>query len=116
MIDFGKGLAVTHLVLDAAALRSRVIMHNIANQNTPGFKRYTVSFEDQLRKAHAHGDDVRTVHPRVSRDNSGPHGENNVSAMQELAALEKVKLIHEMFARRAGGYFSHLKKAIVGHG
>lgn len=37
--------------LDTAALRQRTIAHNIANVNTPGFKRSEVSFEDQLRQA-----------------------------------------------------------------
>ncbi|MDN5362880.1 MAG: flagellar basal-body rod protein FlgB [Moorella sp. (in: firmicutes)] len=37
--------------LDAATLRQRTIAHNIANVNTPGFKRYEVSFEGQLRQA-----------------------------------------------------------------
>lgn len=37
--------------LDAAALRQRVIAHNLANLNTPGFKRSYVSFEDNLKSA-----------------------------------------------------------------
>ena len=114
MIDFDKGVAFSASVLDAAALRTRVILHNIANQNTPGFKRYAVTFEDELRSVQQQDGDVSKVHPRVVRDRSGPRGENNVSVMQEMAALEKVKLIHDFFARRTGGYFSHLNKAIAG--
>ena len=114
MIDFGKGLGVTHRVLDAVAVRTRVILHNIANQNTPGYKRYTVSFEDNLREAHLAGAEGRNVHPVVTRDSSGPPGENNVSVMHELALLEKVKLLHDIFSRRAGGYFKHMNKAIYG--
>jgi flagellar basal-body rod protein FlgB len=34
--------------LDAAALRQRVIAHNIANINTKGFKRSDVVFEEKL--------------------------------------------------------------------
>lgn len=37
--------------LDVAALRQRTIAHNIANLNTPRFKRSYVSFEENLRKA-----------------------------------------------------------------
>lgn len=37
--------------LDASMLRQRVIANNIANLNTPGFKKSSVSFEDQLRSA-----------------------------------------------------------------
>lgn len=36
---------------DAAALRNQLIANNIANQDTPGYKRQDVNFEEQLRKA-----------------------------------------------------------------
>lgn len=116
MIDFNSDLGVTQRVLDATAVRAKVILHNIANQNTPGFKRYTVSFEERMHEAHAAGKDGALVHPVVQRDESGLPGENNVSVVEEFALLEKVKMLHEIFTRRAGGYFSHLNKAILGHG
>jgi len=116
MIDFQGGLGITHRVLDATAVRTKVILHNIANQNTPGFKRYVVSFEDRLREAHAAGKDLADVHPVVERDESGPPGVNNVSVIEEMALLEKVRMVHEIFTRRAGGYFAHLNKAIHGRG
>jgi len=37
--------------LDAGALRQRVIANNIANVNTPAFKKSTVVFESLLKKA-----------------------------------------------------------------
>lgn len=113
-MDLVNDTAFTHRVLDALSLRSKVAMHNIANQNTPGYKRYFVSFEEQLREATGRGDDVGSVHPQVERDVSGREGENNVSVYDELAVLEKVKLLQEIFSRRAGGYFSHMNKAISG--
>lgn len=114
MIDFDKGLSVSTRVLDALAVRAKVILHNIANQNTPGYKRYTVSFEERLRAAHEAQQDETEVYPVVSRDTSGPPGRNNVSPMEELAALEKVKLMQEIFTRRVGSYFQRLNKAIRG--
>jgi flagellar basal body rod protein FlgB len=114
MIDFERHLGVTHRVLDAAAVRTKVILHNIANQDTPGFKRYTVSFEDRLREAHADGSDQAAVHPLVQRDTSGVPGENNVSLVEELALLEKVKMVHDIFSRRAGSLFARLNRAISG--
>ncbi len=113
-MDLTKDTAFTHRVLDALSLRSKVAMHNIANQNTPGYKRYYVSFEEQLRAASRAGRSVGTVHPQVQQDNSGRPGENNVSVYDELALLEKVKLLHEIFTKRAGGYFNHMNKAIFG--
>ncbi len=35
--------------LDASALRSRVVAQNLANVDTPGYRRKEVSFEDQLQ-------------------------------------------------------------------
>ena len=37
--------------LDASAMRQKAIADNVANVNTPGFKRIEVSFEGELRKA-----------------------------------------------------------------
>ncbi|WP_160670690.1 flagellar basal body rod protein FlgB [Clostridium sp. C8-1-8] len=37
--------------LDVSSLRSKVIANNIANINTKGYKRNTVSFEDTLKDA-----------------------------------------------------------------
>jgi flagellar basal-body rod protein FlgB len=113
-MDLTKDTAFAHRVLDALSLRSKVAMHNIANQNTPGYKRYFVTFEEQLRKASAEGKDVGKVYPEVQRDESGRDGVNNVSVYDELSILEKVKLLHEIFTRRAGGYFSDMNKAIFG--
>ena len=107
-------MALTQRVLDAVTVRSKVAMHNIANQNTPGFKRYRVSFEEELRTALERGREVEGVYPRVSRDTSGPMGQNNVSVADELATLDKIKMIHDVFSRRAGGYFAHINKAIRG--
>ena len=36
---------------DASWIRNEVIANNLANVNTPGYKRQDVNFEDQLRKA-----------------------------------------------------------------
>ena len=113
-MDLTRDIAFTHRVLDALSLRSKVAMHNIANQNTPGYKRYYVSFEEQLKEAKLAGKEVGKVHPQVTRDTSGRVGENNVSIYDELAILEKVKLLNEIFTKRAGGYFTHINKAIYG--
>ncbi|NLA27170.1 MAG: flagellar basal body rod protein FlgB [Firmicutes bacterium] len=37
--------------LSASSLRQKVIAHNLANFNTPGFSRYIVSFEEGLSQA-----------------------------------------------------------------
>ncbi len=59
-------MEVLEKAMDAAALRQRTIAHNIANINTPGFKRRTVSFEAGLRQALGLGSQLslRRSHPR----------------------------------------------------
>lgn len=112
MMDLNLG--ATKTVLDGLAARSRAVLHNVANQNTPGFKRYRVHFEDALRQAHERGDTEAKISPTIVRDTSGPPGVNNVDVMEELSLLGKVTLMHDVFSKRAAGYFSHLNRAIRG--
>lgn len=49
--EFGKTLDVLHRSMDVNLLRQDVIANNIANSDTPNFKRSTVSFETSLRQA-----------------------------------------------------------------
>jgi flagellar basal-body rod protein FlgB len=49
--SFGKNLEIMTRELDVAALRENVIANNVANADTPNFKRSVVNFESQLRRA-----------------------------------------------------------------
>ncbi len=49
--SFGKNLDIITRELDVSVLRRNVIANNIANSDTPNFKRSTVSFESQLKRA-----------------------------------------------------------------
>ncbi|MBS4021296.1 MAG: flagellar basal body rod protein FlgB [Dethiobacter sp.] len=53
MNEIWSGKVFTYLVkgLDASALRQRVHAHNLANVNTPDFKRSYVAFEQILKDA-----------------------------------------------------------------
>lgn len=114
MIDFDHDTAFTQRMLDVLSRRAKASLHNIANQNTPGFKRYEVRFEDLLKQAQEKGEDVDAVEPVVRRDESGAPGVNNVQLMEELSILGKTSLLHDVMTRRAGSYFSTLNKAIFG--
>lgn len=114
MIDFDRDTALVGKVLEAIDVRTKATLSNLANKNTPGYKRYTVRFEDLMRKADADGRDLLTVEPLVERDQSGPPGVNNVDMLTEMSQLEKLSLLQDLFTRRAGGYFSTMNKAIFG--
>ena len=48
---FGRNLELLTREMDVATLRRNVIANNIANANTPNFKRSDVNFESQLKRA-----------------------------------------------------------------
>lgn len=49
--DFGKKMFILERGLDASVVRREVIADNIANADTPFFKRSEVSFESQMARA-----------------------------------------------------------------
>lgn len=65
--------------LTASSLRQRTIAHNLANFNTPGFKRYAVSFEDNL--ARAQGREALTLQ-QTHRHHLGNSAEEAVPVVQ----------------------------------
>lgn len=114
MIDFDRDITFQQRMLDVLDARTKASLHNVANQNVPGFKRYVVRFEDLLRQAEADGKTAEDVEPVTERDQSGPPGQNNVVLMEELSMLGKTSLLHDLMTRRVGSYFSTLNKAVFG--
>jgi flagellar basal-body rod protein FlgB len=49
--SFTKTVDLLHRAMDASVVRRSVIADNIANANVPGFKRSTVNFESELKRA-----------------------------------------------------------------
>ena len=49
--SFGRTVDILQRSMDVSMLRQNVIANNIANADTPNFKRTTVNFESQLRAA-----------------------------------------------------------------
>ncbi|GHT69946.1 flagellar basal body rod protein FlgB [Spirochaetia bacterium] len=49
--SFGKTVDLLHRALDANSIRREVIANNIANADVPNFKRSTVNFESELKRA-----------------------------------------------------------------
>ena len=109
-----------------------VVAHNIANVNTPNFKKSNVVFEDLLAKELALDDTgrmklVRTndrhmpipmnnrVKPEIELDDSTTmrYDNNNVDIDVEMASLAKNSLYFNALARQTGGYFSQLRSVIT---
>lgn len=116
--------------LDAGALRSRVVAQNLANVDTPGYKRKEVSFEDQLQdliKKKVPGDqtqeghlplgkgvDLSGIRPKVyePQDPTLPGEINNVDVDIEAAKMAENQLLYSFAIKWAG--FDKLNSAIAG--
>jgi flagellar basal-body rod protein FlgB len=68
--------------LDASSLRSKVISNNISNINTKGYKAYTVTFEDNLKKSI---DDVelKTTKDRHIKEDGA---DSDIKVLQDLSS------------------------------
>lgn len=121
----GRGLA-------AANLRQEVISNNIANVNTPNFKKSDVVFEELLAKEIGMNDSGRLPLVRT-HDRHLPVGmiggakasiqeddtttmrvdNNNVDIDIEMASLAKNQLYYNAMATELGGYVNKLKNVIT---
>lgn len=121
----GRGLA-------AANLQQEVISNNIANVNTPNFKKSDVVFEELLAKEIGMDDSGRLPLVRT-HDRHLPVGmiggakasiqeddtttmrvdNNNVDIDIEMASLAKNQLYYNAMATELGGYVNKLKNVIT---
>lgn len=90
-------------LLDATAQRARVIAGNVANQNTPGYRRHVLAFEDRLREALSRGksvDELARMTPLVVEDSLTPARAdgNNVNLELEMSAMRENRLLYEMYS------------------
>lgn len=109
--------------LDATVVRQRAIANNIANAETPGYKRSYVPFEEELKKA-LDDDNSNTVRrnlteidPVRQRDNisaSKPDG-NNVNIDAEMADLSKNQLKNKAVTTLIQGK-SYILRAAISEG
>ena len=105
-------------VMDASALRQRVLANNLANADTPRFTRQDVKFKDVLVKAVETGDadKVAQVQPEVVNDTvTGykPDG-NNVSLQREMGEMAENSLLYQFTGQVVERKMATLRKAIAG--
>ena len=109
--------------LDATATRNEIISNNIANVNTPDYKRKDIRFETELKHAFAHSDE-KTVDARVRHlelgalepevytdyaDLSYRYDGNNVDIDTENAILAKNQIKYNGLQASVNKEFSNLK-------
>jgi flagellar basal-body rod protein FlgB len=78
--------------LSGASLRQQAIAQNIANVNTPGYRRQEVDFESALQAAWDQGSgSVEHVHPSVETDTSSVMRADGSSVDIDTEAAEQAK-------------------------
>ena len=119
--------------LDAAWTRNEVIAQNIANVDTPGYKKSTVAFEEYLddaldkdgfkgfttdkRHIQIGSSDTENVKIKISKeyDNLSTRlDENNVDIESEMASLAKNDIRYNTLVQSISGGYSRLKSVISG--
>lgn len=125
-----NNMSITEKALDASLIRNEVISNNIANVDTPGFKRSSVLFEEILSssiKKELHGFRLNNKHlpigrdrenrmePKVIKDNnklSMRIDENNVDVENEMAALAKNNIKYQLLIQNLNSGFRRIKTVI----
>lgn len=108
-------------MLDATAARHQSIASNLANTNTPGYKRIDLdaTFEQQLR------DSIRSQNlkqseppqPVIAQDQTAIHSRadgNNVQIDKEVASLSANATNYNALTQFVSGSLRQLKMAITG--
>ena len=124
-------VSVLEKALSASSLRHKVISNNIANVNTPKFKKSEVSFENQLALAmgeekpaisrtHVRHLPIKSiginVEPTINTVTSTSFRSdgNNVDIDSEMAGLAKNSIYYDAVAQQINKYFAGIKSAISG--
>jgi len=108
------------LALDATWKRNKVISQNIANVDTPGYKRQDVSFESYLQQAMKSNDPkdierLSRVQPSVYTDNAAlsyRKDGNNVDMDTEMVYLAENQLRYNTLISQVNYNFERLKAVI----
>lgn len=129
--SFGKTIDILHRSMDVSLLRRDVISDNIANSDTPHFKRSEVNFETALKKAldsegpsgklqarmtHSRHisferpTDYRTVRPRKILDylTTSKNNGNNVDIEQESMNAMHNQLSYQLMSQIVGSHFGQV--------
>ncbi|MBP3960872.1 flagellar biosynthesis protein FlgB [Gemmata sp. G18] len=109
------GLSTLAQVLDTSALRHRVIAQNVANVNTPGYRRQTVAFESDLARALASPTSDAPVRSRiVTADGPERADGNTVDIDREMNDMTKNALLYQAATQIMASRVASLRAAIAG--
>ena len=116
-MDFSnKGIVLLSKLLDLTSTSNKVLANNIANANTPGFKKYDVSFQRELTKAVESKDinKIKAIHEKIilSGDKSSRKDGNNVDLDKELVSFYHMSDRHNLYLELLSKKFKGMVAAI----
>ena len=132
--DMFKSTYLLQRALDASWLNNKAITNNIANGDTPGYKRQKVEFQNVLSDAidnnavkgietnknfiSVGAAKIDRVNYKITQDNSTSMREdgNNVDIESEMSQLAKNGIMYNALIQQISGKFSKLRAAITGGG
>ncbi|MBM7555333.1 flagellar basal body rod protein FlgB [Halanaerobacter jeridensis] len=124
-----QSFGVLEKTLNGLDLRNKAISNNLANVDTPNYKRRSVSFRNQLKSAMEGSNDLATtnnrhiatgagslneVQPQVSKNEntSFRNDGNNVSIDKEMAELAKNSLEYRAIVKQVSNQFNRMSSVI----
>lgn len=119
-------LGLLERAMDVSSVRHRVIANNVANVDTPGYKRFSVELSSSLESIfepdlplsrthpmHLSGTDLRYPYPVVKVDNTvGRNDGNNVDVDVEMALLGENSIWYSALARQVDEMLARWRLAI----
>lgn len=116
MLEFSQHIESLPQLMEAVQLRHKVISQNLANVNTPGYRRLDVEFEQQFADAISSGSGPvpGQISPQIVEDNSAAlrADGNNVDVDKELGQLNKNSLLFQMYSQLLSSQFDSMRDAI----
>lgn len=102
-------------LIEASEMRQRVISNNLANVNTPNYRRIDVNFEEQLAQelegqsmGKATPEIVQTAGLKTKADG------NNVDVDLEIGQLNKNAMLQQAYIQLLGSHLAQMRLAIEG--
>ena len=132
--SYGRVVDICHRTMDVSMLRRSVIADNLANSDTPNFKRSNVNFEAQLKRAFDSQAkpaleakmtdkrhipfyqpvDYRSVGPRRVLDylSQSKNNGNNVDVEEEMMLSLKNQLNYQLLTQAVSNQFNQINMVL----
>lgn len=113
---------MAQVLMDKSLLKHQAVAANIANVETPGYKRVDLdsAFDSQLKRLLASGDTqaIASFEHKLAVDTDSPSVRpdgNNVQLEHELLAMNRNALEYEFLSKYISKSFGKIKTAITGN-